>query len=96
MWSITAALSNDIAVTINKFSRENPGKSAMILSDLSAAAAILVSSSGIARGRPQRVRSARDGANDHGHVMEPGQATAGLWAPRQGVGSRSARGSAML
>ena len=46
----------------------------MILSGLQAVAAILVPSSGIARGRPQRVRSAtkRLVANSHGLVIGPG------------------------
>jgi hypothetical protein len=95
-----AAVSNDIAVTINKFSRENPGRSAMILSGLSAAAAILVPSSGIARGRPQWGRSAAEGlaANFHGHVIKPAGCAGPVppWPPRQGVKSRPAPASAIL
>jgi|RhiMetdeSRZDD1v2_1073273.scaffolds.fasta_scaffold4940224_2 hypothetical protein len=72
----------------------------MILSGLSAATAILVPSSGIARGWPQWGRSATDGLvlNPHGHVIKPGGLRLGHGAqrPRRGVKSRPAAGCAIL
>jgi hypothetical protein len=69
----------------------------MILSGLSAATAILVPSSGIARGWPQWGRSATDGLvlNPHGHVIKPGGLRLGHGAQRPATGRQIAPGGRM-
>jgi hypothetical protein len=80
-----ATVSNDIAVTINKFSNNIRGKN-HDSERFAGRACGLLPSSGIGRRRPQWGRSAAEGlaAKFHGDVIKPD----GRWRVRTAIGRR--------
>jgi hypothetical protein len=91
-----AAVSNDIAVRINNFFLQFPGRSVMILSGLQVAAAGLVPSSGSApAGAQQGLRRLRAAVHTDVIRRDESRRTPAN-APAKGVKSRTAGTAAIL